>query len=406
MTVDVTMPQLGETVAEGTVTRWLRRVGEPVRDQEPLVEVATDKVDTEIPSPVSGTLIEIRVPENVTVAVGTVIAVIGDGAGPTSPRTSPGAVPQLASVAVTSAAPVVGRVPRHRHSPLVRRLAREAGVDLHGVPGTGPGGRVTRADVGGAAARHRASMPTAPVVTPAAPSAGERREPMRPARTAGAERMTPAAGTAVPSTCVVEVDLSGVLRLRRGQASVDAEGAPSLIAFVVDAVVQGLRAHPPLHASVDADGRTVVHHSRQHIGIAVDTRRGPVVPVIADAGDLSLRGLARRIEDLADRARSGSLASGDLSAATFTVTDTASRGVLFDTPVLLPGQVGCLGMGAVVERPVVLRRPGGERAIAIREMAYLALTYDHRLVDPAVAATFLAFVKQRLEAGYADGDGG
>jgi pyruvate dehydrogenase E2 component (dihydrolipoamide acetyltransferase) len=378
MSVEVTMPQLGETVAEGTVTRWLRQVGQPVGDQEPLVEIATDKVDAELPSPASGTLLEIRVPENATVAVGTVIAVIGEPPGP--------------------ALAVVSRAPRHRHSPLIRRLARETGVHLDSLVGTGPGGRVSRADVVSAAA-HRTITSPIPVVPAVAerPAAGEQtRETMSRLRTIVAERMMTSLATSAQLTCVMEVDLSDIVRLRQSERAI------SLTAFFVDAVVQALRAYPLLNASIDSDGQTIVHHARHHIGIAVDTAKGLVVPVIRDAGDLSLRGLSRRIADLAGRARSGALAPDDLSDGTFTVTNTGSRGALFDTPILVPGQVGILGTGAVVERPVVIRRSTGERAIAIRDMAHLALTYDHRLIDGADAARFLRFIKQRLEIERAD----
>jgi len=402
MTVEVTMPQLGETVAEGTVTRWLRQVGQTVGDQEPLVEIATDKVDAEIPSPASGTLLEIRVPENATVAVGTVIAVIGEP-HPTGPAGTP------------------VRPPRHHHSPLVRRLAQEAGLDPDSIVGTGPGGRATRSDLVRAMAERTApsSAPVAVVVAPpptvaadwaalvdsadrAEPvDSAERREPMSRLRSIIAERMMTSLATSAQLTCVMEVDLSGIVRLRRAERATD-DVRLSMTAFFVDAVVQALRAYPLLNASIDGDGRTIVHRGRHNIGIAVDTAKGLLVPVIRDAGDLSLRGLSRRIADLADRARSGTLTPDDLSAGTFTVTNTGSRGALFDTPILVPGQVGILGTGAVVERPVVVRRSTGEPAIAIRDMAHLALTYDHRLIDGADAARFLMFIKQRLEIERAD----
>jgi pyruvate dehydrogenase E2 component (dihydrolipoamide acetyltransferase) len=393
MTVEVTMPQLGETVAEGTVTRWLRQVGQTVGDQEPLVEIATDKVDAEIPSPASGTLLEIRVPENATVAVGTVIAVIGEP-HPTGPAGTP------------------VRPPRHHHSPLVRRLAQEAGLDLDSLVGTGPGGRATRADVVRAMAERTAPSPAPVGVAAAEPptavadraepvDSAERREPMSRLRSIIAERMMTSLATSAQLTCVMEVDLSGIVRLRRAERATD-DVRLSMTAFFVDAVVQALRAYPLLNASIDGDGRTIVHRGRHNIGIAVDTAKGLLVPVIRDAGDLSLRGLSRRIADLADRARSGTLTPDDLSAGTFTVTNTGSRGALFDTPILVPGQVGILGTGAVVERPVVVRRSTGEPAIAIRDMAHLALTYDHRLIDGADAARFLMFIKQRLEIERAD----
>jgi pyruvate dehydrogenase E2 component (dihydrolipoyllysine-residue acetyltransferase) len=254
--------------------------------------------------------------------------------------------------------------PRHRHSPRARRLARDAGVDLDGLIATGPGGRVTRADITRAAAA-RATPPRS-----------------------------------VEPTCVIEVDVSGIVRLRRDEAD---HGVPlNLTAFFVEAAVHALRAHPLLNASIDTDGRTIVHHPRLHIGIAVDTDKGLIVPVIRDAGDLSLRGLSRRIDEIAHAARAGTLTPDDLSTGTFTVTNTGSRGALFDTPILVSGQVGILGTGAIVERPIVVHRSDGERAIAIRDMVYLALTYDHRLVDGAHAARFLTLIKQRLEVGHGD----
>jgi 2-oxoglutarate dehydrogenase E2 component (dihydrolipoamide succinyltransferase) len=388
MSVEVTMPQLGETVAEGTVTRWLRQVGQTVSDHEPLAEIATDKVDAEIPSPASGTLLEIRVLENATVAVGTVIAVIGE------PHSTGRAGSSVLS-------------PRHHHSPLVRRLAREAGVDLDSLFATGPGGRATRADVARAIAERTAPSPAAFSVVVAEPSAvvaehpaladsAERREPMSRLRSIVAERMMTSLATSAQLTCVMEVDLSCIVRLRRSERHTD-DAPLSMTAFFVSAVVQALRAYPLLNASIDRDGRTIVHHGYYNIGIAVDTAKGLVVPVIRDADDLSLRGLSRRIADLAGRARSSALTPDDLSAGTFTVTNTGSRGALFDTPILVPGQVGILGTGAVVERAVVVRRSTGEPAIAIRDMAHLALTYDHRLIDGADAARFLMFIKQRLE---------
>ena len=390
MNVDVTMPQLGETVAEGTVTRWLRQLGEAVRDQEPLVEIATDKVDAEVPSPTAGTLLEIRVPVDSTVAVGTVIAVIGEPNGSVRPRPLP---PTASTATLTElvpshtefASPNVGRAnqPRQRHSPLIRRLARESGVDLENLVGTGPAGRVTRADVTQAAATADRVAPVSDtILTPRV--------------------VVPSPQASAQATCVVEVDLSNVIALRdRVAASLD-EGnvvaRGTLTALVVSAVVAALRAYPDLKASIDPDGRIVHNLERQHIGITVDTDKGVVVPVIKDAADLNPRGLARRIADVTDRAVRGALLPDDLTAGTFTVTNTGGRGVLFDTPILMPGQAGVVATGDIVERAVVVRRPDGERAIAIRSMAYLALTYDHRLIDGATAARFLTFVKERLQS--------
>jgi pyruvate dehydrogenase E2 component (dihydrolipoamide acetyltransferase) len=298
------------------------------------------------------------------------------------------AMPQLgetvaeASNRIEHTAPAVGRAggPRHSHSPLVRRLARESGIGLEDLVGTGPAGRVTRSDVTLAAA-------TADRVVSVS-------------HTVGTPRIVSTPQTSAQATCVVEVDMSNVVALReRHDASPDEgnDGRPTLTALVVDALVQALRAYPALNASIDADGRSIHHQGRQHIGVTVDTDKGLVVPVIKGAGDLNPRGLSRRIADVTDRARRGALLPDELTAGTFTVTDTGSRGALFDTPILVPGQVGIVGVGDIVERAVVARRPDGERAIAIRSMAYLALTYDHRLIDGATAARFLTFAKERLQ---------
>jgi len=432
--VDVTMPQLGETVAEGTVTRWLKKVGDSVADQEPLLEISTDKVDTEVPSPAAGTLLEILVLEDTTVDVGARLAVLGSVEAASSSTDSTVDGPEVAAPeAVSAPAPepaaesaavrvsgrdgaAVGGGPRHQHSPRVRRLAAEVGVGLIDLAGTGPSGRVTADDV------RRAASPTPSIVvapgvaatalpvTPA-PAAtfedGDRREPMSRLRSVVAERMMTSLHTSAQLTSVVEVDVTPVVVLRRRVAADLQERLGvrlTLTAFFAKAAVEALRAQPLLNASIDADGRTVVHHAKQHLGIAVDTEKGLMVPVVKDAGDLNLLGLSRRIGELAERTRSGSLSADDLAGGTFTLTNTGSRGALWDTPILVPGQVAILGAGAVVERPVVLVRPDGERVIAIRSMAYLALTYDHRLVDGADAARFLTTIKDRLEAGRFDSE--
>lgn len=430
MNVDVTMPQLGETVAEGTVTRWLKNVGDAVGDQEPLLEISTDKVDTEVPSPAAGVLLEILVAEDSTVDVGTRLAILGSVAGtepepatPAAPESpAPQAVPVTQPVVDTTAertpagAPRAGGGPRHQHSPRVRRLAAESGVALADLSGTGPSGRVTVDDVRRAAEVATApELPAAPAeparVAPTAPPAvvedGDRREPMSRLRSVVADRMMTSLQTSAQLTSVVEVDVTPVAALRRRVAPELQQRLGvrlTLTAFFAKAAVEALRQHPLLNAAIDADGRTVVHHARQHLGIAVDTDKGLMVPVVKDAGDLNLLGLSRRIGEIADRTRSGLLTADDLSGGTFTLTNTGSRGALWDTPILVPGQVGILGTGAVVERPVVMVRPDGERVIAIRSMAYLALTYDHRLVDGADAARFLTTVKDRLEAGRFDAE--
>jgi pyruvate dehydrogenase E2 component (dihydrolipoamide acetyltransferase) len=393
--VDVTMPQLGETVAEGTITKWLRQVGDLVTDQEPLLEITTDKVDTEVPAPASGRLLKIVVPEDATVSVGTVLAVIGSEVPATaSPN---GAAPDRQAM---QADPAAQRPRRHIHSPLVRRLASESGVVLASLRGTGPGGRVTRTDVAAAAAaQERVPDHTRP--------ADERAEPMSRMRSLIADRMLTSLQTTAQLTSVVEVDVSAVVAMRDQVAAELRERLGvrlTLTAFFAKAASEALRAFPLLNASIDASGHSVVYHAKQHLGVAVDTDRGLMVPVVNDAGDLNLLGLSRRIGELAARARDGSLSADDLSGGTFTLTNTGSRGVLFDTPILVPGQVAILGTGAIVERPVVARHSDGQRVIVVRSMAHLALTYDHRLVDGADAARFLTFVKERLEAGEFHGE--
>jgi 2-oxoglutarate dehydrogenase E2 component (dihydrolipoamide succinyltransferase) len=382
--VDVTMPQLGETVAEGTVTRWLHQVGDEVGDQEPLLEISTDKVDTEVPSPAAGTLLEIRVLEDQTVAVGTVLAVLGS-----SQAVSAGG---LAAPAASGAAARRGLATstgrRHRHSPRVRRLAAASGVEVDHVVGSGPSGRVTPHDVHRAAEQLVHSNAGAMALSVA-------------------ERMPTSVHSTARSTSVVEVDVTAVVAPceRRAADVLARQGVRlTLTAFFGKAVLEALGALPRLNASIEADGRTVVQHARRHLGIAVDTDQGLMVPVVRDADDLNLVGLSRRIAELAELTRNGALGPEDVTGGTFTLSDTGSRGALWDTPILVPGQVGILGGGAVVERPVVLRRPDGERVIGIRSMVYLALTYDHRLVDGADAARFLATVKARLGAGRFDDD--
>ena len=397
MNVDVTMPQLGETVAEGTITKWLRQVGDIVTDQEPLLEITTDKVDTEVPAPASGRLLKIVVPEDATVSVGTVLAVIGsDGTAPAPPPPS-GATPDRLGTQVN---PAAHRPRRHIHSPLVRRLASESGVVLTSLRGTGPGGRVTRTDIVAAAAAQER-------VPDRAPPADERAEPMSRMRSLIADRMLTSLQTTAQLTSVVEVDVSAVVAMRDQVAAELLERLGvrlTVTAFFAKAASEALRAFPLLNASIDASGHSVVYHAKQHLGVAVDTDRGLMVPVVKDAGDLNLLGLSRRIGELAARTRDGSLSADELSGGTFTLTNTGSRGVLFDTPILVPGQVAILGTGAIVERPVVSRHSDGQRVIVVRSMAHLALTYDHRLVDGADAARFLTFVKERLEAGEFHGE--
>ena len=581
MSVSVSMPQLGESVTEGTVTRWLKQEGERVEADEPLLEVSTDKVDTEIPSPVSGILRGITVAEDETVAVGAELAIIDEegaaaSAAPpaaSAPAAAPAAEPeapapaeapaaeaaapaaeapeppapalealppapqapaaqapaaangygvpsyqepyqqqapppaaayqpeppqppqqpaaeaptavqeqpapaavqeQPAPAAVQEAAPVQEPEPRQPArtqeadgvgpqltsgadgpyvTPLVRKLAAEHGIDLGTVTGTGVGGRIRKQDVLDAARTRRdtqepqpvavpqqagpppevpqqaaapaaappAAAPAAPAAAPAAapraataPAADTGRPAIVPSSLRGrteklsrsrqviAQRMVESLQTSAQLTTVVEADVTAIARLRdRAKAGFEArEGVKlSFLPFFALATVEALKVHPKLNAIIDTADGQVTYHDAEHLGIAVDTERGLMVPVIRKAGDLNIAGLARKIADLAARTRAGQVGPDDLSGGTFTLTNTGSRGALFDTPIINQPQVGILGTGTVVKRAVVVEDPALGEVIAVRSMVYLALTYDHRLVDGADAARFLVTIKERLEEG-------
>ena len=578
MSVSVSMPQLGESVTEGTVTRWLKREGDRVEADEPLLEVSTDKVDTEIPSPVSGVLRGITVAEDETVAVGAELAVIdeegsagaaapaadaaapaadgsapevaqetgtaaqGDGsrgydgsryqqpyeqpaaqaaaaqaptaeyqqpaappAAPSPPTAPPPAAPPQAppgyqpaaaeapdatapapqapaqpatapaqpafadgpppdagapDAAPDATAPSDGAGPRLTSggqgpyvTPLVRKLATEHGIDLGTVAGTGVGGRIRKQDVldaarvmrdtGGAApataadGAPQAAASPAPVVTPPAPTAAPaapiapppaapppaaqpapptaparpeivpsslrgRTEKLSRSRQVIAQRMVESLQTSAQLTTVVEADVTAIARLRdRAKAAFEAREGVKLtfLPFFALATVEALKVHPKLNAVIDMASGQVTYHDAEHLGIAVDTERGLIVPVIRNAGDLNIAGLARKIADLAERTRAGQVNPDEVSGGTFTLTNTGSRGALFDTPIINQPQAGILGTGSVVKRAVVVEDPALGEVIAVRSMVYLALTYDHRLVDGADAARFLATMKSRLEEG-------
>jgi 2-oxoglutarate dehydrogenase E2 component (dihydrolipoamide succinyltransferase) len=533
MSVSVTMPRLGESVTEGTVTRWLKNEGDHVEADEPLLEVSTDKVDTEVPSPASGTLTSIKVREDETVEIGVELAVIGQDGAPVAEASAPqpAAAPQPAVPVAQSAPPVaqpappplasappplasappplapapppvaplpaqrpepapvpvqavaspppaepappVNGAPRWAPSPapqappvpsaeaaddeddlagtyvtpLVRKLATEHGVDLTTIAGTGVGGRIRKSDVLAAAERAAAeaeataaaeaaasiapvAVPTgyapppaqppgvaatsvaapAPVAEPAAPAAAApvpvvargQVEKMSRLRQTIAARMVESLHVSAQLTTVVEVDVTKIARLReRAKAAFEArEGVKlSFLPFFAVATVEALKVHPALNASIDTEAKTITYHDAEHLGIAVDTDRGLLAPVIHNAGDLNLAGLARKVADLAERTRTNKISPDELSGGTFTLTNTGSRGALFDTPIINQPQVGILGTGAVVKRPVVVTDPELGETIAIRSMVYLALTYDHRIVDGADAARFLGTIKNRLEAG-------
>ena len=503
MAVSVTMPRLGESVTEGTVTRWLKKEGERVEVDEPLLEVSTDKVDTEIPSPAAGVVQSIKVQEDETVEVGVELAVIGDGdaaAAPAAPAPEAAPEPQapvaaatpepepepqvaapapepepaaapVAAAAVSAveapvttpvfsapapaapapAAPAPAPAPAPASggdgayvTPLVRKLAAEHGVDLASLQGTGVGGRIRKQDVLDAAAqgqgRPTAPAPAAPApaaapaaavtssapapqAAPAAPAAAPaaaaapsapapaptaaaalrgRTEPLSRLRKVIAARMVESLQVSAQLTTVVEADVTHVAKLRAvAKDEFEArEGVKlSFLPFFTLAAIEALKQYPVLNASIDEAAGTVTYHEDVNLGMAVDTERGLLVPVVHGAGDLNLGGIARKVADLAERTRTNQITPDELGGGTFTITNTGSRGALFDTPIINQPQVGILGTGAVVKRPVVVQDPDLGEVVAVRSMVYLALTYDHRIVDGADAARFLVAVKERLEFG-------
>jgi len=424
----ITMPALGESVSEGTVTRWLKGVGDSVAVDEALLEVSTDKVDTEIPSPVAGTIISIDVPVDTTVPVGARLAVIG-GAGataaPTAPVVAPPApvvaapvvaAPVVAAPVVTPPAPVAVSQPLDAYvTPIVRKLASELGVNLSNVTGTGVGGRIRKEDVQAAAPRATAAIntPSSAAVAPAARTApAVAASPLRGTtvtmsrlRKVIAARMVESLQVSAQLTTVIEVDVTKIARLRdRAKATFEArEGVKlSFLPFFAVSVCEALKQHPVLNSSVEGD--QIIYHGTEHLGIAVDTERGLLVPVIHSAGDLNMGGIARKIADLAARTRDNRVTPDELGGGTFTLTNTGSRGALFDTPIINQPQVAILGLGAIVKRPMVVKGEDGGETIAIRSMVYLALSYDHRVVDGADAARFLVTLKERLEGGAFESD--
>ena len=428
----ITMPALGESVSEGTVTRWLKGVGDSIAVDEALLEVSTDKVDTEIPSPVAGTIISIDVPVDSTVPVGARLAVIG-GAGavaPAAPVATPPAAPVVSAPAPVAApvvtAPVVSAPspvapaasvsqPADAYvTPIVRKLANELGVNLASVKGTGIGGRIRKEDVESAAPQKSAPVSaaapaaaqrsaTAPVVA-ASPLRGTT-VTMSRLRKVIAARMVESLQVSAQLTTVIEVDVTKIARLRdRSKATFESrEGVKlSFLPFFAVAVCEALKQHPVLNSSVEGD--QIIYHGAEHLGVAVDTERGLLVPVIHNAGDLNMGGIARKIADLAARTRDNKVTPDELGGGTFTLTNTGSRGALFDTPIINQPQVAILGLGAVVKRPMVVKGEDGGETIAIRSMVYLGLSYDHRVVDGADAARFLVTLKERLEGGAFESD--
>jgi len=425
----ITMPALGESVSEGTVTRWLKNIGDSVAVDEALLEVSTDKVDTEIPSPVAGTLLAIDVVVDSTVPVGARLGLIGSSgaapvAAPAAPKPAPVVVapaPVVAAPVVSVPAPVAAVVTQPVDAyvtPLVRKLANELGINLATVKGTGIGGRIRREDVEAlskpAAPTYAAPAPT--VSAPSAPSASKSApvavSPLRGTtvtmsrlRKVIAARMVESLQVSAQLTTVVEVDVTKISRLReKAKESFEArEGVKlSYLPFFAVAVCEALKQHPVLNSSVEGD--QITYHGTEHLGIAVDTERGLLVPVIANAGDLNMGGIARKISELAARTRDNKVTPDELGGGTFTLTNTGSRGALFDTPIINQPQVAILGLGAVVKRPMVVRGEDGGETIAIRSMVYLGLSYDHRVVDGADAARFLVTLKERLEGGAFESD--
>ena len=417
--VEVKVPQLSESVAEATMLQWKKKVGESVTADEILIDIETDKVVLEVPAPASGVLCEILVANGGTVAAEQLIARIDtDGKVGAS-------APAAASAAVAASAPAA---PADTYvTPLVRRLAAENGVDLATLTGTGVGGRIRKQDVLAAVEAARTPAATAapgvaqPIPVAASTASGAASAPASPATTSAvrgtteplsrlrsiiAQRMVESLQTSAQLTTVVEVDLTRVAQLRdRAKAEFEAREGTKLtfLPFFALATVEALKAFPQLNASLDLAAGTVTYHEAEHLGIAVDSAKGLLVPVVRDAGGLNLAGLAKAIADVAARTRSNKLSPDELSGGTFTITNTGSRGALFDTPIINQPQVGILGTGSVVKRPVVVSDPTGD-VIAIRQMVYLALTYDHRLVDGADAARFLTTVKARLVDGAFESD--
>jgi 2-oxoglutarate dehydrogenase E2 component (dihydrolipoamide succinyltransferase) len=457
----ITMPELGESVTEGTVTRWLKKVGDEVAVDEPLVEVSTDKVDTEIPSPVAGTLLSITAEEDDVVPVGGELAKIGSAdAAPADdpepepepePKEEPKDEPKPEPKAEPKAKPAEEAQPEPEPepkaeskpepkpaaaesapsgdgspyvTPLVRKLATENGVDLNSVKGTGVGGRIRKQDVLAAAEATKSSTEQAaeaPAKSPAAAMApaNANTSPAPLAHLRGttqkanrirqltAKKTRESLQATAQLTQTHEVDLTKIvaLRTKAKKSFAEREGVNlTFLPFFAVAVVDALKAHPNVNASYNEDSKEITYYDAEHLGFAVDTEQGLLSPVVHNAGDLSLAGLARAIADIAARARSGNLKPDELSGGTFTITNIGSQGALFDTPILVPPQAAMLGTGAIVKRPRVIVDDFGNESIGVRSVAYLPLTYDHRLVDGADAGRFLTTVKRRLEEGAFEAD--
>jgi pyruvate dehydrogenase E2 component (dihydrolipoamide acetyltransferase) len=449
----VLMPELGESVTEGTVTRWLKKVGDAVAVDEPLVEVSTDKVDTEIPSPVAGTLLSITAEEDDTVSVGGELARIGTGATTAAPEPAPDpapapappAPPQPAAEAAPQPAPKSEPAPAQQAAPepapppqdetapstgapyvtpLVRKIAAENNIDLSSLSGTGVGGRIRKQDVLSAAQQKAEKAQAA--TAPAAPSpAAQAPKPSAPTpapalahlrgttqkasriRQITAKKTRESLQATAQLTQTHEVDMTRIvgLRAKTKTAFAEREGVNlTFLPFIARAAIDALKVHPNINASYNEESKEITYYDAEHLGFAVDTEQGLLSPVIHNAGDLSLAGLARAIADIAARARTGDLRPDELSGGTFTITNIGSQGALFDTPILVPPQAAMLGTGAIVKRPRVVVDDTGNESIGVRSICYLPLTYDHRLVDGADAGRFLTTIKHRLEEGAFEAD--
>ncbi|WOO98488.1 2-oxoglutarate dehydrogenase, E2 component, dihydrolipoamide succinyltransferase [Micrococcus terreus] len=454
---EVTLPALGESVTEGTVTRWLKEVGDDVEVDEPLLEVSTDKVDTEIPSPVAGKLLEIKVEEDETVEVGAILALVGSGsAGGSSEKTED----KPAEKSEETSEPASEEKPEKTEdkpaekseqkaekteekpakkdepkadsaekssggaassdgyvTPLVRRLAHQHGVDLSTLEGTGVGGRIRKQDVlaavekQGSASEPAAEEKAAPAAsTSAAQAPASSDDPAKRGTTEKAprirqviaKRMRESLDTSTQLTQVHEIDMTRIVALRgKAKSAFEQKNGVKLtyLPFIAQAVAEALKQHPKLNASYNGETSEITYHSSEDLAIAVDTDKGLLVPVISDAGSLNLSGIAGKIADLADRTRTNKISPDELSGGTFSITNIGSVGALFDTPIINQPQVAILGTGTITKRPMVMTDADGNDTIAIRHMMYLCLTYDHRLVDGADAGRFLQTVKARLEEG-------
>ena len=442
---DVTLPALGESVTEGTVTRWLKQPGDEVAVDEPLLEVSTDKVDTEIPSPVAGTLLEVLVDEDETAEVGAVLARIGSGAPAAKAETPKAEAPAPAEEPKAEApvpasqpapattipgppapkpeavAPKEAEAPKATESkdapanaaryvtPIVRKLANEKGVDLSTVTGTGVGGRIRKEDVLTAAEAKASAAPAAAAAAPQGQASAKphevselrgTRQKMSRLRKVVAQRAVESMTSTAQLTTVVEVDVTRIAQLRdrvKGQFLEKTGNKLSFLPFFTLAAVEALQTYPIINATVEDS--EIVYPVTENISMAVDTERGLLTPVIKDAASLDIAGLTAAIADLASRTRDNKLLPDELQGGTFTVTNTGSRGALFDTPVVFLPQSAILGTGIVAKRPAVVKTADGQESIAIRSMVYLALSYDHRIIDGADAARYLGQVKARLEEG-------